>query len=256
VGSDLGQGDRDIPYIIVQPADADTVATLTVRRPDGTSTAVPVTGGALTAVPGSSPVEYSQRWEATDSIEYDQPARWVLHWDVEGTGEGDEDVEVWVVASPTAGGPTWTPGRSRVANYLPHRTLVRDLSTTTGSQDVLLMSWDSTTTPTGVQVDRLIADGVAYIGSRLAPVHSTSEAAAGVLVCLYTAAMIERSWPADDQSLQRANDLEKRLDVMLKDLVKANTDANTEDDVTYPTVVQPYWSFPAADPRYDDARYW
>ena len=256
MGSDLGVGDSDLPYISVSPADSDTAVTLVAYAPDGTSTSVAVTGGSLEPVAGSSPVVNMQTWTATDPLEYTQPGRWVLTWTVTGTGAGAENVEVFVVASPTAGGPTWTPGRSRVANYLPHRTLVRDLSTTTGSQDVLLMSWDSTTTPTGVQVDRLIADGVAYIGSRLAPVHVNSEQAASVLVCLYAAAMIERSWPQDDQALQRANDLDKRMDMMLKDLVDANNASNGTDDFGIDVAHMPYWSFPAADVRYDDARYW
>ncbi len=249
--SDLGVGDAEIPTLVVQPADGDTIATLTVTAPDGTATPVAVTGGDLQQVSGLSPAEYTQTWTADEPVTYTLPGRWLLTWTVEGTGEGAEDVEVWVVASPVAGGPTWTPGRTRVANYLPHRTLVRDLSTTTSSQDVLLMTWDNTTTPTGVQVERLIADGVAYIAARMTPVHANSEAGAAVLVCLYTAAMIERSWPHDDQSLQRANDLERRLDLMLADLVEANNASNGTDDFGI-EIAPAYWSFPPADPCYDD----
>lgn len=254
--SDLGVGDAEQPTLTVAPADTDTTVTLTVKAPDGTATPVPVTAGPLESIVGTSPVEYQQTWASTDPVTYTSPGRWVLAWTVTGTGEGAEDVEVWVVASPTAGGPTWTPGRSRVANYLPHRTLVRDLSTTHSSQDVLLMSWDATTTPTGVQVERLIADGVAYISARLAPVHANSEAAAAVLVCLYTAAAIERSWPHDNESLPRANDLEKRLDGMLAGLIAANRDANTDDGTSYPIEIAPAWSFPRADPRWDSPGYW
>lgn len=255
MSTDVGVGDAELPHLDVTPAHGDTVAVLTVYPPGADSFTVPTSGGDLEEVPGTTPTEYTQRWTATEPVIYTAPGRWVLHWAVTGTGEGAEPYEVYVVEPPTAGGPTWTPGRSRVANYLPHRTLVRDIATTIGSQDRLLMSWDSTTTPTGVQVDRLIADGVAYVSSRLSPVHATSEAAAAVLACLYCAAMIERSWPHDDQSLQRANDLERRLDLMLADLAEANNAANGTDDHGL-EIAPAYWSFPAADARYDDAGYW
>ncbi len=255
MASDLGQGDSDVPYLIVRPADTDTVATLTARKPDGTTVNVPVTAGALAAVPDTNPVEYTQRWDATDPLEYDQATRWVLHWDVTGTGEGEEDFEVWVVPSPSVGGPAWTPSRSKVATYVPHRTLARSLSSTTASQDQHQFTFDNTTTPTGGQADALIVDAVAWIAARVPKLTTVHHDLARAAAALLAAAWIERSWPNDDQSLQRANDMEKRVDLLVADLVGAsNTETGSGDfglDIAHPV-----FSFPAADPRYDDARYW
>lgn len=254
MASDIGVGDVESPYVDVAPADNTTVATLTVHKPDGTSTTVPASGGALTPIPDTSPVQYSQRWTADTPVTYDQASRWVLHWDVTGTGESDEDLEVWVVASPVAGGPTWTPGRTRVAAYVPGRTLERNPATTGEGEDVHDLTFTSNTRPTGLAVDRLIADGLAWVTSRVTPMNTAVQDAAAVVVALYAAAAVERGAPEGDDSLQRANDLEKRLDILLKDLIAANNAANGTDD--YGLEVVPMWSYPPADPRWDCPTYW
>lgn len=233
----------------VAPADAGTTVALTVTAPDGTTDTITMTAGDLVVIPDTSPVEYSCQFTADTPTVYDQPGRWVLHYQVDGTGEGAEDLEVFVVPSPIAGGPTWLPGRSEVAAYIPHRTLVRSLSSTVESADGYAWTWDSTTTPPGTTVDKLISDGAAWVSTRLAVVNSTSEALANTCVAIYTAAMIERSWPQDDQSLQRANDLERRLDVLMKDLIEANNVSNGTGD--YGIDISPQWSFPPADSRWD-----
>ena len=253
--SDLGVGDAEQPYVVVRPADADTVAVLVAKAPDGSSTPVPVTGGALTAVPGSSPVEYSQTWTATDPVVYSAPGRWVLTWTITGTGEGAEDVEVFVVASPIAGGPTWTPGRAKVAVYVPHRTLVRSAASTVESEDEHAYTFDETTTPTGRQVDALLTDAVAWVTARVPNLTATHHPLARAAAALLSAAWVERSWPNDDQSLQRANDMERRADLLMADLVTAsNTETETGDFGL--DIAQPVWSFPSADPRWDHPGYW
>lgn len=257
MASDVGVGDSETAYTDVAPADGTTAATLTVTAPDGTSTDYAATGGDLVAVDGTSPVEYSQRWTADTPVAYNAAGKWVLHWDVTGTGEGAEDLEVYVVASPVAGGPTWAPGRSRVANYVPHRTLVRSTASTVSSADGYLWSWDSTTTPPGVTVDRLIADGVAWITALITPMNVKSEPTAGILAALWAAIFIERSWPDDDDSLQRANDMEKQLNTMLAQLTASNDLANANDGVEGGTyAVDVAYSFPAADCRWDSPNYW
>jgi hypothetical protein len=251
--SDLGVGDSEVVSLTVQPADGDTVATLVATAPDGTASPVPVAGGALEAVTGS-PDEYAQTWTSVDPVTYSAAGRWVLSWTVTGTGEGAEDVEVFVVASPTAGGPTWTPGRSNVAAYVPHRTLSRSLSSTVGSADEYVFTFDQTTTPPGTAVDRLIADAVARVSARVSPMQAGMHALARAVASLMAAVWVERSWPQDDQALQRANDMEKQANLMLADLASAN--AAEGETGEYGIDVVPYWSFPAADPRYDDASYW
>ena len=77
---------------------------------------------------------------------------------------------------------------------------------------------------------------------------ATVRAPRGITVALFAAAMVERSFPEDDRSLQRANDLETRLDRMLTDLIAANADANDQDndEGAYGLDVVPLYSFPAA----------
>lgn len=243
MASDVGVGDTELAVLDVAPADTDTVVTLTVHPPTGATSVIPMTGGDLVAIPATSPQQYSQRWTADTPVLYSQAGRWVLHYEVAGTGESAEDLEVYVVASPVAGGPAWTPGRSRVANYVPHRTLVRSVSSGLQSDDTYAFTFDSTTLPDGIQVDRIIADGVAWVTARIAAQGTTLAAglvdAASVCVALYSSAMVERTWPEDGTALQRANDLERRLDLMLKDLVDANNAAGDSGDYGFDIV--PMW---------------
>ena len=153
--------------------------------------------------------------------------------------------------------PDWAADRSHVADYIPHRTVQRDTDSVVESEDTYRFDWDDTTTPTAETVNRLIADGVAYVSARVTPMAVVSESAAGVLVSLYAAASVERGWPDDDQSLQRANDLEKRFDLLLADLIVSNRDANSSAGLPLPgaPAVLPVWSFPPPDPRFDSAAY-
>ena len=243
MASDVSVGDIETPILDVA-GDGTTAGTLVVHPPSGPDLNPAVTAGApaggmvrLTAAP----------------VTYDQPGRWVLHWTVTGAGAGTEDAAVYVVPPPTAGGPTWLPGRSRVANYVPQRTLARAPDSITESGDSYQFTFDSTTRPTGVQVDRLIADGGAWVASRVSPLAAALYDAASVCVALYAAAAVERGWPHDDNSLQRANDLEKRLDKMLADLIKANSDANGGTDPANPADhLLPVYAFPDPVPWGDD----
>lgn len=253
MASDVGVGDSETPLLTVQPADGTTQVTLTVTPPAGDPVAVTMTGGDFVDVDGTDPIEQKQTW-AADPVTYTAAGKWVLSYTVTGTGEGAEEQEVYVVATPTAGGPTWTPGRSRVAAYIPHRTLVRSTASTVSSADSYAWTWDETTTPPGGTVDRLIADGVAWVSARVYPMAATSEATASVCAALYAAAMIERSWPQDDQALARADALERRLDVLLNDLVEANGVAS--DTGEFGLEIVPMWAYPPADPRYDSSCYW
>ena len=154
--------------------------------------------------------------------------------------------------------PDWAPTGYDVAAYVPHRTLVRAESSTTQGEDTYRYSFDETTRPSTDQISRLIADNVAYVSLRLVPFAVSSEGAAAAIVSVLTAAACERGWPEDEYALQRANDLEKRADLMLAGLILANDlsnhdgDADGEDDRSS---VLPVFSFPPADPRYDHAGY-
>jgi hypothetical protein len=231
MATDLGVGDVESPYLDVTPGDATTDGTLTVTDPAGEDTTPAVTPGA----PSGGTVRLTAA-----AITYDQPGRWVLHWDVTGTGEGAEDVEMYVVASPVAGGPTWTPGRSRVANYVPLRTL--SIASDTHEQ-----TFSSTTRPNGIQTDRLIADAVLWVTAATGTVDDTLGDVAGVCASLRAAAAVERGFPEQDQvdaALRRADALDARAEAMRADLVRAN-EAVTGGNSTDPTSgLLPVYSFP------------
>lgn len=253
MASDAGVGDVETARLWVAPADGTTQVVLTVRAPDGTTSTVPMTGAD--PEPISDSTEFRQLWTSDTPVTYTAAGRWVLHYAVTGTGEGAEDYVVQVVTSPVAGGPTWTPGRSRVAAYIPKRTLVRDLTSGLESDDVYLHSFDDSTDPSGTAIDQLIADGVAWVSMRVPNVADSLSAGAAVIATIFAAAMAERSWPSDDQSLQRANDLERRLDVLLGDLAAAQEASSGTGDYGI-DIAGPVYSFPLADLRYDYPTYW
>lgn len=243
--SDLGVGDREVAVLDVTPADDDTEVTLTAYRPDGDSSDVPLTPGTLLPVAGE---DYNtQRWTSTDPITYDVPDRWVLHWDVTGTGAGAEDQEIYVVASPVGGLADWTPGRSRVANYVPGRTLVA----VAGANSAQL-TFTSQTKPTGIQVDRLIADAVAWVLARTGTIHSSLSEMAASVAAIRTAGMVELGYPDRDAAVKQvssntAEALLAQAKAMRDDLIIANQAAG-EAPVNVSAGFLPVYSFPAPVP--------
>lgn len=238
MASDVSLGDLETPYLDVTPGDGTTAGTLTVTAPDGTTSTPTVTAGT----PSGGTVRLTAA-----AVTYDQAGRWVLGWEVTGVGAGAEDLVVYVVPQPTAGGPTWLPGRSRVANYVPGRTLAVDSETHQ-------LTFDSTTRPTGTMVDRLIADAAARVTARVGTLNTNLHELASVIVALLTAAAVERGFPDDQQnqlSLQRANDLEKQANQMLTELATANEDAG-EDPASPGGNLLPVYSFPSPVPWGDD----
>lgn len=226
MASDIGVGDIEAPFLLVDPGDGTTNATLQVTAPDGTQTSLGVTP--------QPPQDGRVRLNAAP-VTYTQPGRWVLVWTVTGTGAGAETVEVYAVKTPLSEGfPDWTPGRSRVANYVPLRTLPRDVET-------LENTFNSETLPTGVQVDRLIADAVSRILARTGDIAPSLHEFASTVAAVLAAAAVERGYPAkpEEPSLQRARDLEAQGLQMLDQLAVAN---QRPDDPG--TALQPLWSFP------------
>lgn len=236
---DVSVGDIEIPYLDVTPAGPDTAGTLLVTDPDGTQTAIPVTAGPLGETAAGEPT----RRLTGQAVTYGQDRRWVLSWTVTGTGAGSEDWPVWVVPRPTAGGPAWLPGRSRVANYVPHRTMSVEAETHE-------LSFSSRTRPTGAMVDRLIADAAARITGRVGDIHDSLGDTASVIAAMLAAAAVERGYPDDQdttQSLTRARDLERVAEQMLTELATAN-EAAGETPISPGANLLPRWAFPPPVP--------
>jgi len=232
--SDLGVGDVEVPWLDVTPADATTAATLVATRPDDST--IPIATGAPGAVDGK------RRFTAAEAITYNQPGWWVLTWTVTGTGASSETQRKLVVASPVAGGPTWTPGRSRVANYVPARTQVH-------GQSGVVLTFDSTTRPTGIQVDRLIADGVSWVVSRCGTIHSSLTDLASAVAAVYAAAMVEQGFPereavTRENAIDTAAQLWRQARQMLDDLSAANTAATGTSPTDPNSALLPRFSFP------------
>lgn len=212
--SDVGVGDVEVPYLDITPVDGTTAATLTVVDPAGAETVITATGGTVQ--------DDVQRWTADTAVTYAQAGLWLLKWTVTGTGAGAETLQVYVTASPVSGGPTWLPGRSAVARYIPNRTLARNPATYQASGDTYTGTFDATTSPTGSQVDGLIRDGAAWVLGATGSVDSSLHDLAAACAALWAAAAVERAWPKDDTSLQRARDLLASAKELRAELAEAN----------------------------------
>lgn len=238
MATDAGVGDVEFPRLTVQPYDTDTQLSLTITAPDGTQT----TPG--TVVESTDTVAGSRTWRA-DPVTYTQPGRWVELWTVTGTGAGTEPLEVYVVPVPTAGGPTWTPGRTRVATYVPGRTLVPSEA----GANVAQQTFDSSTRPTGVQVDRLIADAVAWVLTLTGEIHASLFEMAAATAAVWSAAMVEQGYPDREAAVKQtsvdiASDLLKQAVSMREDLARANAAANGSNPTNPNSALLPLWSFP------------
>jgi hypothetical protein len=234
--SDLGVGDSEIASLTVTPAGTDTQAVLTVHSPTGSSTPVPVTAGALTPGPGAT---QQQTWVSDNPIVYTAAGRWVLSWTVTGTGEGAEDVEVWVSPRPAPGGPTWAPGLSRVAQYIPRLTV----DTQTPSADEL-GTFTTVTNPTDVAAQHHIDDAVAGVLAVCPTVPAGLEPLARTVAALRAAASIQRAYSNTAlgmDTLSIAAALDARADTDLKRLQAAIDDLVSGDD-DEPLLIAPIWT--------------
>jgi hypothetical protein len=224
-------GDIDIAQLVVDPFDATTAATLTALAPDGTPTH-----------PATSTADAGHTWTSTP-ITLNQAGWWVYVWTVTGTGAGAEAQRLFVAPNPTSGGPTWTPDRQRVASYIPGRALV-------GAADGYgnaLGAFDSTTHPTGEQVDRLIADAAAWVELKTGAVDASLDEAATATAAVYAAYQIELSYPDNSRDVGVADQLWRQAVAMRDDLARAN-EAATGDDPEDPSAhLAPVYSFPDVD---------
>lgn len=245
MATDIGVGDSEIASLTVAPADTDTVATLTVRSPAG-DTVVATSGGDLTPIGDAGDLQ--QQWTSDDPVTYTLPGRWVLHWDVVGTGEGAEDFEVFVSAAPVPGGPVWAPGLSRVADYVPRLTV----DTVTPGEAVELGTFTAATLPTDRIAQRHIDNAVAGVAATVPTVPVPLQPLAQTVAALRAAASIQRSYSntalgLDTLSISAALDARAdaemaRLQTAVDDLADGETGSDDFFDVV------PLWSSPSPFP--------
>ena len=137
--------------------------------------------------------------------------------------------------------PSWAPGLSDVAQYVPQRTLVP----TSGANNSE-WTFDSTTRPTDVVVDGLIAKACAWT---VLPLHHALDAsltqAAATVAAQHAAWAVEQAYPereakARDTATDTAAALLKEARQMRAELVIAN---DLAWDTDHGTVDTPYTGF-------------
>lgn len=165
----------------------------------------------------------------------------------------DDSAFLWDTGPVVSSGPVWAPSLVQVADYVPWRTLTRAESSILDSEDTYQATFTATTRPDGSQVGRLITNAVARVLARVGTLADTLQGAATAAAAVLAAASVERGWPEDQDALARAEALEKQGELLLAELVAANT-VETGND--YGLDISPVWSFPGADSRYDDPYAW
>ncbi|MER7280412.1 hypothetical protein ABT369_38845 [Dactylosporangium sp. NPDC000244] len=246
---DLTVGDSEQPWVDVAPYQVGTTAaTLTLHSPadpDPTGTAIPVDTGVETTVDGRQVL----RFTTISNVRYTAAGWWVREWKVTGPGAIEPKETFFVAPSPLAGGPLWTPTRSRVASYVPSRPLVPAAD----GSNVDLMAFDSTTRPTGGQVDQLIADAVNWVTDETGVLDERLYESATACAAIRAAGFVELGYPErSDPMKSTANTTSDRLlkqaEQMLARLAARNAaltgaDGDTPDPAVAP---MPVYSFPPA----------
>lgn len=205
---DLTVGDWETPYLDVAPYDAGTAATLTLHSPADTDPAgvdVPLNAGVELVNDEGVAVK---RFTALAAVQYPAGGWWVRSWTVTGVGACQPDERYFVAPNPTAGGPAWTPTRERVASYVPSRPLVPAAD----GSNTDLMTFDSTTRPTGGQVDRLIADAVNWVTDETGTLDAALYESATACAAIRAAGFVELGYPErSDPMKATANTTSDRL---------------------------------------------
>lgn len=124
-------GDWVSPRLTVSPADATTVAALTITTPAGVTTAGT---GEVTADAGAT-------WTA-DAVQLTAAGVWVLNWTVTGTGKSAERQRVIVLPAATPGPVPDPPALATITDLT--ETLGRDLTATEALRAPRLLASAST----------------------------------------------------------------------------------------------------------------
>jgi hypothetical protein len=242
---DLTVGDWEIAHLDVAPYDGSTAATLTLHSPADTSpdgTAVPLDAGVEVVNEDGVAVK---RFTQLAAVQYPVGGWWVRSWDVTGVGACQPDERLFVAPNPSAGGPSWTPTRERVAAYIPERTV--EINRLSDGQPVLTFTSD--TRPSGLQVDRQIEDAVGWVTTTCGDLHESLFETARGLAALRAAGMAEISWPVRDGDINAGQALLTQADNGLKALKERN-EALTGVDPDNPHLM-PVYSFPCPEPYGD-----
>ncbi|GGM53296.1 hypothetical protein ACFFX1_54975 [Dactylosporangium sucinum] len=240
---DLTVGDWETAHIDVAPYDGSTAATLTLHSPadtDPAGTLIPLDGGVELINEDGQAVK---RFTQVSAVQYPVSGWWVRSWDITGVGASQPDERFFVSPNPVAGGPTWTPTRERVADFVPHRTIPEAFE----SQGEPLLTFTANTTPRGATVDRLITGAVGWVLTTTGDLHTSLGDAAQEAAALRAAGFVELAgMPTVDRDL--ADALFTQADAALKALAARNESLTgvDPDDPDAVFEIVPLYSFPPA----------
>lgn len=122
--------------------------------------------------------------------------------------------------------PDWAPAPTRVAEYVPARTLVAATNTYAGT-------FTAATRPTATQVADLINGACAWVLVRTGAVDASLADMAAATAAVYAAASVERGYPDRAADVDTAGQLYQQALAMRDDLDAANR-AVTGTDTTDP----------------------
>lgn len=134
--------------------------------------------------------------------------------------------------------PDWAPDLTRVANYVPSRTLRVD--DTTGTP---LQVFTVDTRPSAAEVTGLIEDAVAWVVSKASATIGVSLFdSARAAAAIRTAGWVEVTWPIRPDDINTGQTLLTQADAMLTALAARNDVLIGENPEVFE--VLPVWSFP------------
>ena len=209
--------------LIVPDGDFATHVTVAYTTPSGT-------GGAVSPDPTTS--DGGVTWTAQQQVTLN--GEWTFTWTIVGTGEGVTTYTIWVDSTPPV---PWTPSLRDVADYVPTRTIPVDSPVETP-----LMTFDQSTIPSGEQVYRQIAAATRWVNARILNIPTQYYAAAQDVAALRAAALVELSFPQNDNNVSVTEALMTQANDALKMLIAA-IGRVTDDPIDYPV---PIGSFPPA----------
>ena len=221
--------------------DGSTLATVVVRRPDGTA----IAGLNPSAWTGS---QKTVQWYATDDGTVGGATTagvadgdWLAVWTVTGTGASVSPKVYNVRRLPVAGTRMeWVPFLSDVADHVPWLTV----SLTTPGDQTYLGTFTGDTAPTDEQAMRHIDQATAIIGARLGTLPAALYPAVRAAIALRAAASLARAFPRNRADLNTADQLSAQATEAWAELRAAADAADVTPSLTPQPVAyapEPVW---------------
>lgn len=214
--------------------DVSSVATVTVKRPDGAVIAG-LSAGAW--VGDEKTVQFYATDDGTASgTQLVASGDWLAVWTVAGTG-ASVTAKVYPVAPlpGTSSRVTWSPFLSDVADHIPALTVD---SVTPGSQ-IYLGTFTGTTSPTDEQAQRHVDAAVAVVGAGFGLLTGDLPRMARAVAAVKAAATLARAFARTQVELDAAAALERQYAADLKVLTAAVENAGSSGLSTVPVMYAP-----------------